>query len=144
MTKFRYFHPIQIRYADIDAQGHVNNAKFLTFMELARVGYLVELGLWDGFTYEDSGIILASASLEFKAPIRLNQNIQVGVRVSRIGQKSMNTEYILEDSQTGQQMASGVAVMVAYDYRTQRSIPVPPAWRERIAAFEQWTSPEGE
>ena len=48
MTKFRYYHLIEVRYGDLDPQGHVNNACYLTYMEQARIGYIQHLGLWAG------------------------------------------------------------------------------------------------
>lgn len=45
---FRHCVTIDIRFADLDAMGHVNNAVYLTYMETARLRYALELGLWDG------------------------------------------------------------------------------------------------
>ena len=44
MSQFRFYHPIEVRYGDLDPQGHVNNAKHLTYFEQARISYMVELG----------------------------------------------------------------------------------------------------
>jgi hypothetical protein len=48
MNGYRFYHPIEVRYGDLDPQGHLNNAKYLTFMEQTRVKYFLKLGLWDG------------------------------------------------------------------------------------------------
>jgi acyl-CoA thioesterase FadM len=58
------------------------------------------------------------------------------VRVSQIGNKSITMEYRLEDGANGQQLASGSSVLVAYDYREARSMPVSENWRRTIAEFE--------
>ncbi len=136
VVDFRLYCPIQVRYGDLDPQGHVNNARYLTYTEQARVNYLVELGLWDGSSYLDLGIIVADVHMSFLAPILISQAIQVGARVTRIGNKSIHFEYQIEDEDTGQVMARGESVMVTFDYRAGTSIPVPPAWREKISAFE--------
>jgi len=136
VTEFRLYCPIQVRYGDLDPQGHVNHARYLTYAEQARVSYLVELGLWDGVSFLDLGLIVADVHLTFLAPIVIGQSIQVGTRVTRIGNKSIQFEYQIEDEDTGQVMARGVTVMVAFDYRAGVSIPVPPAWREKISTFE--------
>ena len=133
--------PIQVRYGDLDPQGHVNHARYLTYAEQARVSYLVELGLWDGVSFLDLGLIVADVHLSFLAPIVIGQATQVGARVTRIGNKSIHFEYQIKDEDTGQVMARGESVMVAFDYRAGVSIPVPPAWREKISAFEGLTSP---
>jgi hypothetical protein len=51
MNEFRFYHPIEVRYSDLDPQGHVNNAKFLTYLEQARIEYIGKLGLWDGSSF---------------------------------------------------------------------------------------------
>jgi acyl-CoA thioesterase FadM len=85
MPDYRFFHPIEIRYGDLDPQGHVNNAKYLTYMEQARVQYMQQLGLWDGGSFMEIGIILAEARLTFRAPVRFGQAVRAGARVSRTG-----------------------------------------------------------
>jgi acyl-CoA thioester hydrolase len=136
MSEFRYYQPIDIRYSDLDPQGHVNNAKFLTYMEQARIGYISHLGLWDGGSFLDVGIILADAHLVFRAPILFGQKVRVGVRVKRLGNKSLDMEYGLEDAESQQELASGSTVLVAYDYRAGRTISIPANWRQAIASFE--------
>ncbi len=82
MSDFRFFHPIVVRYGDLDPQGHVNNAGFITFMEHARVSYIRQLGLWDGKTFLEIGFILARVELDYKAPILMTDEVEIGVRVS--------------------------------------------------------------
>jgi len=137
MGTFHFYHPIEIRYADIDAQGHVNNAKYLTYMEQARMAYFLKLGMWDGASFVEIGTILAHVEVNYLAPIRLLQSIRVGVRVSRLGNKSLTMVYSLQDTQTGQELATGESVIVAFDYQQGQSIPVPGPWRQNILAFEQ-------
>lgn len=136
MADFRFYTPIEARYGDLDAQGHVNNARFLTFLEQSRFAYLVELGLWDGEDFLDIGLIVADAHLAYLAPIQLFQKVRVGSRVAHIGNKSMRFEYVIEDEQTGAALCRAEMVMVAYDYHTKTSRPVPPDWRAKISAFE--------
>jgi acyl-CoA thioester hydrolase len=137
MPEFRFFHPIEVRYGDLDPQAHVNNAKYLTYMEQARIAYIQQLGLWDGRSFLEIGIILADAHITFHAPILFGQEVRVGVRVSRLGNKSMAMEYRLEDGGTNERLASGSTVLVAYDYQAARTIPIPAGWRRVIADFEQ-------
>lgn len=136
MAEFHYYHPIEVRYGDLDPQGHLNNAKYLTYFEQARISYIAHLGLWTSGSFNDIGIILADAHVTFRSAVQFGQRVRVGVRVSRLGNKSLNMEYRLEDQDTGAELASGSTVLVAYDYRTGRTIPVPENWRRVIAAFE--------
>ncbi len=136
MPPFHFHHPVEIRYADLDPQGHVNNARFLTYFEQARVHYLIHLGL---FSQEQSfleiGIILAEAAITFKAPVYFGTQARVRARVSRLGNKSMTMEYEMADDE-GKVYATGSSVLVTFDYRTHSTIPIPPAWREKISRFE--------
>jgi acyl-CoA thioester hydrolase len=136
MSIFRFYHPIEVRYGDLDPQGHVNNARFLTYMEQTRVAYYQHLGLWPGGSFMEFGAILAEVRVTFHAPIHWGDPLRVGMRVTRLGNKSMTSEYSLENEQDGSLFASGTAVMVAYDYHQACTVPVPEAWRKTIEAFE--------
>ena len=54
---FNFYHPIEVRYADLDPQGHENNARFFSYVEQARVNYVKSLGLWGGGSFLDFGFI---------------------------------------------------------------------------------------
>jgi len=69
--------------------------------------------------------------------VLFGQTIRVGVRVSRLGNKSLDMEYQIEDAETGQIVAVGTTVLVAYSYETSLTIPIPDHWRGAILAFEQ-------
>jgi acyl-CoA thioester hydrolase len=137
MSEFRFYHPIEVRYGDLDPQGHLNNAKYLTYIEQARIAYLRHLELWDGGSFLDVGIILAEVRLTFNAPILWGQPIQVGVRVNRLGNKSFDLLYTLEDAQTEREHASGSTVQVTYDYHTAPTISIPDEWQKIITRFEK-------
>ncbi len=98
--------------------------------------YLVALGLFDGKSFFDVGLIVADVHMAYLAPIALTQKIQVGVRVAHIGNKSLRFEYQIEDVETGKPLATAETIMVAYDYHQHTSKPVSDAWREKITAFE--------
>ena len=136
MPDFHFFHPIEVRYGDLDAQQHVNNARYLTYMEQARLAYTQHLGLWDGGSFVDLGMIVAEIQISYRAPIHFGLPVRVGVRVSRLGNKSMTWEYRLENAQDGGLFATATSVQVAYDYRESHSIPVPDRWRTEITRFE--------
>jgi len=136
MADFRFLHLIEVRYGDLDPQGHVNNAKFLTYMEQARVFYLKQLKLWEGGSFLNLGIILADVQITFKKALQFGDPVRVGVRISRIGNKSMTSEYRLEDGRDASVFATGSSVLVAYDYQNKRSVSIPDEWRKAIHQFE--------
>ncbi len=137
MPQFRFYHPIEVRYGDLDPQGHVNNAKHLTYFEQARIAYMVELGL---FTKDQSfmeiGVILADVHITYLAPIHFGEKVKVGVHISKLGNKSMTWMQNIVDVKTGKELAKGEVVMVTYDYRAEESIPIPQEWKEKIMQFE--------
>ena len=136
MIDFKFHYPIQVRYGDLDPQWHVNNSRFLTYIEQARFAYLMELGLFDGESYLDLPFIVADVHVSYLAPITLQQEIQIGVCVSRMGNKSLKFEYLIEDKNSGQKLATSETIMVTYDYRELKTIPIPDKIRNTIAKYE--------
>ncbi len=136
MPSFHFYHLIEVRYGDLDPQGHVNNAKFLSYMEQGRVFYFKQLKLWEGGSFLKFGIILADVHITFRKAIQFGDPVRVGVRISHLGNKSMTSEYRLEDARDGTEFASGASVLVAYDYQDKRTIPVPKEWCRKIEQFE--------
>ena len=72
----------------------------------------------------------------YKAPILMTDEIEVGVRTSRLGNKSLDMEYLVRQIGGPTIYGEGKTVQVAYDYQTGGTIPLRPSWRERIAGFE--------
>ena len=112
MPIFHFYHPLEVRYGDLDPQGHVNNAKYMTYMEQARVAYIRRLGLWPGGSFLDLGIILADAQITFRKPILFGTPLRVGVATIRLGNKSLTMEYSLEHAGDGNVFATGSSVLV--------------------------------
>ena len=136
MPAYRFYLPIEVRYGDLDPQGHVNNAKYLTYMEHARIVYIQQLGLWEGKSFSELGIILAEIRVTYLSPIHYNQKVRVGVRVSRLGEKSFDVDCVLEEAHTQKELARGSSVLVTYDYQTRQSVSIPEVWRHAISTFE--------
>lgn len=126
MEGFHYVHRETVRFRDVDAMGHVNNAVFLTYLEEARIAYLLRF---------DAGVkdmILARVEIDFRAPLRSGDEIQIGVRPAGIGTKSFELEY---EVRSGTAVAAEAkTVIVSYDYETGRSVDLPESWREALAA----------
>jgi len=137
MDTYRFYHPIEVRYGDLDPQGHVNNARLLTYMEQARVAYYKHLALWSGSSFMDFGAILAEVRVTFHAPIHWGDPLRVGMRITHLGNTSMTSEYCVENARDGSEFANGTAVLVAYDYHQARTIPIPDAWRKKMIEFEE-------
>lgn len=136
MAEFHFYLPIQLRYGDLDPQWHVNNARFLTYMEHARLSYLLHLGLFEGHNFLEFPLIVADVHIAFLSPIEHDEKIRVGIRVARLGNKSLTLENVIENEETGEIKARAEFVMVTFDYLQKKSVPIWAEWREKIAAFE--------
>ncbi len=137
MSDFRFFHPTEVRYGDLDPQGHVNNAKHLTYFEHARVQYLVELGLFrKEQSFMEIGVIVADIHITYHKPVHWVDPVKTGVRVAKIGNKSMTFEQAVVNARTGEAFSHGTVILVMFDYATQKTQPVPQAWRETITRYE--------
>jgi acyl-CoA thioester hydrolase len=142
--------PVEVRYSDLDTQGHVNNATFFTYFEQGRVAYFTELRarysehsrdvsehLAAGETVPDPDAIelpfvIASASCAYRWPIAALVPVMVGVRCSRIAHASIEMEYAISDKPGGLLYATGSTLTVSIDPATGRPRALP-AWT-RLAA----------
>jgi acyl-CoA thioester hydrolase len=123
---FDFVHRETVRFRDLDSLGHVNNAVFLTYLEEARIAYLDPLGA------EASNMILARVEIDFRAPLRMGDELEIGVRPARLGTKSFELEYEVRSGET--LAAEAKTVLVSYDYASGRAVELPESWREALAA----------
>ena len=135
---FRHSTPVEVRFVDIDAFGHVNNANYLSYIEQARVKYFDDIVNWP-YDWNNEGIILAKAELDYIQPIRFKDEITVYTRCSRLGTKSLDLEYRIVKISDGKEilMADANTVLVAFDYHKKNPIEVPQEWRRALLAYEE-------
>ena len=137
VQEMRFFHPMEVRYADLDPQGHLNNAKYLTYFEQARILYFEELGLFSkGQSFMEIGVIVADIHIKYRAPVFLGEPIKVGVRTTSIGNKSITLQQTIMGAGDSRMYADGTVILVAYDYHSHKTTPVPEDWRRKISEFE--------
>jgi acyl-CoA thioester hydrolase len=133
--KFGFWSPVQVRWGDMDALGHVNNATYLTYLETARLDYFSHVGVddfWDGV----HGPIMARAELNYKLALTPQHKIEVATRISHLGRSSITLEHAIFLAGEETVAADGVIVAVWCNYAEGRSVPLPEKIRESIAAFE--------
>ncbi len=136
---FPLYSEITVRFRDMDALGHVNNAVYFTYMEVARTDYLHDL--LPRREPLDLPIILGDIYCRFISPAHFGETLRVGVGISRFGNKSFDFVYQI-DGGDGRLVARGHSTMVMYDYDKQQTIPVPPDFREKVLAFQgDWQPP---
>ena len=137
MPEFKHKTPIEVRFADIDAFGHVNNAKYLTYIEQARVKYFNDIVDWT-YDWSKEGVIVARAEIDFVIPIQFGDKITAWTRCSRLGNKSFDLQYQIMKYKEGEEtlMADCTTVMVAFDYVHKKSIVLPDEWKAIIRKYE--------
>ena len=134
---FTYTHPITVRYRDLDPQGHVNNSVYLTYLEAGRIGYYQQVGIYHPDQTLLTGMVVVRNEIDYLAPIQLGQEISVGLRVEKLGTKSITFAFQMAAVSDGKALAQGRSVMVAYDNETEQGIPIPVEWREKIINYEK-------
>ena len=136
LSDFPVIVPIVVRFRDIDAMGHVNNAVYLTYFEIARVAYHQTLAERRALDFLDFEFILADVTCSYRSPAHLGETLLVGIRVSSVGRKSFVFQYEMRDQATGRLVAEGLSVQVMYDYRAQRSKLVPDEFLAKVEALQ--------
>lgn len=138
MENFKLKIPLPIRFVDFDSLGHVNNANYLTYFEIARIRYFEEIIAEGRVNWKKEGIILARAEIDFRQPINSYDGYYISIRCSRIGTKSFDFAYRItkENDANIISMAEGTTVMVCFDYETQQTTAMKNEWRVAIAKFE--------
>ena len=135
---FRHHVPIQVRWGDMDALGHVNNAVYLTYLEQARIHYTRNtLKLWDGGITQ-VGVIMARVEIDFKLPLIAVDDVHIFTRTIRLGRSSFTTEqWVMRGGDDGLEAASRALVtVVVYNYAAGKPTPIPDEWRNAIKAYE--------
>ena len=133
--EYRHRTSVQVRFRDIDAFGHVNNAVFFTYVELARIRYLLDV-LQPSTGFDRMPLILARVELDFRSPIAFGEEITVETRVERIGRSSFEMRHRMTAGPDGRLAGDVHTVLVTYDYAEARPIRVPDDWRGRLAEHE--------
>ncbi len=124
---------IQVRFADIDIMGHVNNAVYFSYFEITRMHYFKHMlnREWD---WNKDGIILLKNEIEYQRPVLLTDSPQIRMRVDHIGNKSFTLSYSL--TVDGNICCTGKSILVGYDNTNQKSISIPPQMKEELIKLQ--------
>lgn len=133
-------YPVVVRFpvhwAEVDAMGHVNNARYFTWFESARMELFQRVGLEIEGTPE-IGPILAHTSCDFLAPVRFPAELEVGARVAEFGRTSFTMEFAVALADNTDLVARGRGVIVLIDYRSGEKVPIPAPLEAKLAAFSK-------
>jgi acyl-CoA thioester hydrolase len=146
--EFRYEHPIEVRFVDTDAFGHVNNAVFLSYFEAARAGYYARV-TGSPFMTGANGLkhtfVIAEARISYRSPVLFGEPLAAGVRFAWVGASSFTFEYRIrtEKSAVGEErvVADGETMQVMFDLGGNRVMRVPPDLIRQFEKFEERVFP---
>ncbi len=126
----RFTVEIQMRFRDLDAMGHVNNAVYLTYCELARTQFYLKHAFKRSL--HDIDFILAHADIDYVSAAEWGDRIEVSVWPSKIGRSSFTLSYELRDKSSDRLLARSSSVQVAYDYDKKEKKPIPADFRKML------------
>jgi len=134
LTGFGFVYETRVRFSDLDAMRHVNNASFVRYLESARLAWWLDVTQRDGLDALD--MILARTEIDYRAPAFFGEAVRVGVRCAWLRRSSFGLELRVEEQASGRLLAEAKKVCVFYDFEGQRSLPIPGRIRSQLEARE--------
>ena len=137
--QFWFFFPFRVRYSEIDGQGVVFNAHYLTYFDTSITEYFRALGYDQYVDSRKTGIDfhVVKSLIEYKAPALFDWELDVGARVARIGNTSLGFELAIFQKGSNEALVTGEIVWVYTDQKSHRPVPIPQSIRDFIAARER-------
>ena len=126
----RFTTDIQMRFRDLDAMGHVNNAVYLTYFEFARTRFYMKHAFKRSL--HDIDFILAHVDIDYVASAEWGDEVEVSVWPSKIGESSFTLSYELRDKKSDRLLAKSTSVQVSYDYDKKKTKPIPTEFRRML------------
>jgi acyl-CoA thioester hydrolase len=135
-NEFSFFHTLRVRWAEVDMQAIVFNGHYLTYFDVAFTEYWRATGLPDVLQQAAAGqeMFARKATIEYHAPARFDDLLDIGVRCAALGRSSMR--YLLEIYRGDELLISGELVYVYADTAVRKGVAVPEDWRARLRAIE--------
>ncbi len=137
LEQYKFSFPLQMRWNDLDALGHVNNATFITYFEIARSHYMLEA--CPGWDWHKDMFLLVNVNANYHKELLLTaKNPQVKVRTGSFGTKSFVLEYLVTAEEGDKTIihASGSTTQVFFDMKSKQTVLVPDWVKESILGYE--------
>jgi len=134
---FSFSTEIPVRYRDLDPEGHVNHAVYVSYLELTRVRYIRELL---GAGIDDLDAVVAHLEIDYRRPVTIEESVTVALRVTELGESSVTMDYEIRSG--GDVVATAETVMVRVDDDGDAT-PMPAAWRATIREYEELPEADG-
>jgi len=127
---------LPVAWGEMDAFGHVNNAVYFRYFESARMAYFEKIGYGEHMERTGVGPILARTGCAFRAPLGYPDTVEVGARVSELGEDRFTMAYRVVSRKLDKVAAEGDGRVVNLDYRRRRKAPLPEPVRAAIEQLE--------
>jgi acyl-CoA thioester hydrolase len=139
--EFSFFHALRVRWSEVDMQAIVFNGHYLTYFDVAFTEYWRATGLPNVVMQAAEGreMFARKATIEYEAPARFDDVLDIGVRCAGLGRSSMR--FVLEIYRGQERLVIGELAYVYADTRIRKGVPVPDAWRAGLSAFEKAVAP---
>ncbi len=138
MEGFHFSYPIQLRWSDLDPLGHVNNATFVTYFEIARGRFMLHVcPHWD---WRKDMFLIGNVTVDFTKELTLHSpNTQVHMRTSKLGTKSFVLEYVITSGEAGKETvhAKGSTTQIMFDMQSRQTIAIPEDTRSCLQEFDK-------
>lgn len=135
--EFTFFHPLRVRWSEVDPQGIVFNPNYLAYADLALTEYMRRIGFPypDGLLRLGSDLFAVRGEINFRASARYDDELELAARVARIGRTSLTL--LIGMFRGGELLCDVTMVYVNASRETQSSMPVPEAFIEAVLGFEE-------
>jgi acyl-CoA thioester hydrolase len=133
---FKFKARTRVGFSDTDAQGIVYYGRYLPYFDLARVEYLRELDLLHPEVLAGNEFVMRACALEYLAPAVFDDEIDVHIRLARLGRTSATFECAAYRVPDDVLMVTATQTLVLVDFEERRAVPIPDSYRERVRAFE--------
>jgi acyl-CoA thioester hydrolase len=133
---YRFAHRIRVGFDETDAQGVVYYGRYMPYFDRARVEYLRRLGIL-GHIAGQPEFAMRAQHVEYHAPARFDDEVEVFVRAERLGETSITWAFDAYHVGSGEHLASATQVVVAIDAAERRPVPIPAVVRTALDTFEQ-------
>ncbi len=137
IVNFKHKIKLKVRFSDLDAMRHVNNATYLSYLEEARIGYYKDV-LNMPKKNLDFNAVVARIEIDYLQPIVLGEAIEVLTKTTNFGKKSSDIENLILVERNGEKVIAAAALtkLVSYDYEKHQSIETPEEVKKKIEEFE--------
>lgn len=133
-AEFTVVHEMVPRFRDTDAMGHINNAVYVTYLEVARQVYWARLD--EHSDYRRVPFILAHVTIDFRSEALVSEVLEAGIRLAWVGGKSFAFVYRIWEKSTGRTVVEASTVQVCYDYGAKQTLSMPEGLRRSLESFE--------